>query len=107
MVKVANDTPKELLDILKKINVDRIDLQRIKEWLQVANAHIGKFVEKRTTKPKIYINLEIPNQYQPIFDFFNQYDYNNGPNGKPLNKILKVTYMTAIKTWVKSNLPMK
>ncbi len=107
MVKVANDTPKELIEILKKINVDKIDLQRIQEWLKAANNHIGKFVERRNEKAKIYLNLEIPNQYQPIFDFFNQYNYNNGPNGKPLGKILKVTYMTAIKTWVKSNLPMK
>lgn len=108
MVKIAKDTPAELKKMLEKIDPAKINPQVLTNWLNIGRTYVGKYIFLRTAKTKSFDEItSIPDNYQSIFDFFNNYDFNLNPGGKPFNIITKKMYMGMITSWVRANMPMR
>lgn len=98
MVKIAKDTPRFLLEAIKKINLNKVTPEMYNNWLSILNSNLGNYAQLRETKPDLVaVPLNIP---QYFADVINKYDL-----GK-LSRIKIAAAKPIINNWINRNLPL-
>jgi len=99
-LKIAIDTPKEIIDTLRLIDVAKIDKAKLAKWLTTAKESIGMFVARRTVKPEM-MELNIPGLPTEIVVLLNNYDFSK------LKGMKRAIYLATANNWISKNLPMR
>lgn len=98
--KIANDTPKNILNILNKVDVKKIDTTKLSAWLRIAKENIGNYIPKRLKAAINFVELSV-NLPKEMVQMFNEYDFN------AIGAIKKLVVFPIAEAWIKNNLPMK
>jgi hypothetical protein len=98
MVKIANDIPKFIMDILGKIDYSKLTDAHYDAWIKLVEDNIGKHLRLKR-KPCILVNCIYPIR-QDFCDIINAYDFNSLPLKKQLMVIPLAT------KWANENLPL-
>lgn len=95
MVKIANDTPKELLNLGKRLKFDGNREAVGKKCLEL-NKIARKYVSPRKTKIT-YMDFDMDAKFQPLTNLISKYDFN------ALGNVARSIGLTYIKNYLQSN----
>lgn len=97
-MKIVADLPKEILQILYKIDTDKIDKKQVENWLNLVKANYKHyFTDRKDTPSYVDHNLNLP---KAMVDILNKIDFK-------INPLKRGMYLLAMKTWISNNLPLK
>lgn len=95
MVKIANDTPKELLDIGKRLKFSGTKEQVSEKVKQLKNIAVG-YVPTRAGKPT-YMDFGIDAKFQPLANLISLLDFSK------VNQIKRSIGLTFIEKYLQNN----
>ena len=102
MIKIAKDTPKKLVAIIKRIDFSKIPVQEHQSKIIALQGLLNKYSNYLPRRQKLLyandlINLDVENCPQSAADLMNQVDW-----GK-VNMILQMTAAPIIEKYLKDN----
>lgn len=101
-MKIANDTPKLILDTLKKVDVTKISKTQIDNWYRQGSELLVKYPKNvRPLSSVQMIDINLPGVPQEIGNLLSRINYNS------LNSLQMIAATQLTKGWIKNNLPMR
>lgn len=95
-IKIAEDTPAELIDIFKQINLDKIPFDKHDEIIDLLKKHAQQHIPLRVGKVNA-IEIELAGCPQRLATIVSQFNF------KELSAFKKKAGMIFIKTFLKNN----
>ena len=99
MVKISNDVPKFIIEMLGSVDFSRITDADYDKWIQIIRANLFKHLRVRKRLVPMLV-LDFPIR-QDLLDLINGYDFSS------LDFKKQVMLVPLVKQWVACNLPLK
>ena len=102
-MRIAKDTPKVIIDNLKKVDVAKVSTQRMDELYKAGTLMLSKYPNfTRTLSGVAMIDVDVDDRIPQKFgNLLSQINYGG------LNSASKMAAEGMMKKWIKTNLPMR
>lgn len=102
-MRIASDTPKIIVDTLKKVDVSKVPKSKMDELFKAGQTMINKYPEyTRSLSGVQMVDLKLSQEIpQRFLNLLSQINYSG------LGFLVKMTAERMMLNWVKTNLPMR
>lgn len=101
-MKIANDTPKLIINALQNVDVSKLSQSQIQQWYKQGSELLLKYpTNVRPLSAVSMMEINLPGVPQEIGNLLSRINYGS------LNTLQRIAAEQITKNWIKKNLPMR